>query len=1048
MKTTFFRLILLCTCTALIAVACTNDVVQPGKEKEQVSVLISADAGALQKPLSGVVQGNTRVANNVWNEDDAIGVIMIEPTEMKVFGTFKNNCYKTKGDGKFTPIDGAHAIFFPSNDAEVTFKSYYPYKEDLPSTMVIPVSTKNQDRLSEIDLMTAEHLSGTSTKDPNVKLHFHHRLAKVVVKLTADNDASTTLAGAKVVMKGLRTEASYNLMDEKMTVDNTLPLADVEIPVANTQGNAILLPRAAGEGVVFEITTPDGGKYTAAMSSSLELKQEYVHTFNIRLKSSTEVSATVEPWLEGPEQRYELIRVVTGLGKTEGFAKGHVLDLFMKESAGADFARLNSFTYDGEANWTPQTPLYWESIAGNPVQFRGTVIFDKALNNTQMDDILVSEDVEVAPFTGINLALAHAGVKVTTVLSSSDGTYTEEALKNASIIFPGYLNSGSCNDKGEFIIATSRGNILPVNNVAIFPPQEIPTTNTLIQVSIAGHTYEVKEAFSFKAGMHHILSLNIGKSGVAMTARLLDWVDGENYEKEVRIGTAEMGENENIPDGSQLHLFTEELQGGARADVPGYFTYNKSGNTWSYSNPSNPLFWEMMPNEGRIFASMVHEAVNGTKGYNQSKDYIVATPIENNGGTSNTALHFDMRHAVSQVRVVLRPSDIYTQEQLKNAVVTLPGYTTGGTLDKGVYVPGTGSGDIRLDLPDNADISSRTYLQAQVVPTGQTVVRVVVDPDGTGSLLPRTYDVTYNHDVIYNAGEITHLYITIHGSELQMSVKVTGWANQTPVELQYAFDQDDTSVSGFETGDVIRFYSLGNGTTVNDSKNYVVGMDGVKHILYPQGTPWFRDDFNNGERIVAVFPAPDVVPGVANSENTFDWDMAGKSDPTNRINDILVATNGVIKDKSVNVDLSFKHVLSKVTVNIIKGDGFEDGEIENGNPSVQLVEFMQQGKVNISDGTIADLKQPGSFKPVAITPQKDAVLSYQALLLPQVKESNPLLVKVTLNGILYDANWTGTFNFEAGKHHVLNITLAKTGLKLSASVAEWEQGSSGSIIIK
>ncbi len=109
-----------------------------------------------------------------------------------------------------------------------------------------------------------------------------------------------------------------------------------------------------------------------------------------------------------------------------------------------------------------------------------------------------------------------------------------------------------------------------------------------------------------------------------------------------------MGNHENIPDGSQLRLFTEETVGAQRVEVPGYFTYNATSDSWSYSDASNPLFWEDRPSTGNIYASIENEAVNGTNGYNQSKDYIVATPIENKGGKGNTAIHFEMSHAVSQ----------------------------------------------------------------------------------------------------------------------------------------------------------------------------------------------------------------------------------------------------------------------------------------------------------------------------------------------------------------------------------------------------------------
>jgi hypothetical protein len=179
--------------------------------------------------------------------------------------------------------------------------------------------------------------------------------------------------------------------------------------------------------------------------------------------------------------------------------------------------------------------------------------------------------------------------------------------------------------------------------------------------------------------------------------------------------------------------------------------------------------------------------------------------------------------------------------------------------------------------------------------------------------------------------------------------------------------------------------------------------------------------------------------------------LTGKTDPSDRTNDILVASDGVIKDKDANVDLTFDHVLSKVTVNIIPGEGFADGDISAGSPVVKLVEFLQKGTVDISNGTVSNPSDSQTFAPTQLTtPNTGAELSYQALILPQTKgsaESKVTLVKITLGGVEYEAQYEGVFKFEPGKNHVLDITLAKTALKLSAAIAEWELGTKGDITI-
>ncbi len=1037
----------------LLATGCNSEDFTPSTNDVKDAVVLTGGT-----TISVDAQSTTRAANDTWAADDLIGVTMLS-TSTPATPIYTNNQYKAvaagSGDVAFNPESEGQKMYYPINGSEVTFKAYYPYTglTDYPN---YPVNVSGQADIAALDLMTAVHKNkdgSTANSKDNKEAHlvFHHRLTLVTVNLLTEAGSPIDLGGSQLAIKGMKTTGSYNLLTDVLTPDAASVNA-INIPLSNNTGQAILLPREAGEGVTFEVTTDNGGVYTAKMDAGLELKGGTKYTFNLTLKTTPAlITASIEDWTDGPVRNYDVVHVVTAQGESEGFKEDDVLRLYAKDNGDADYSytKGGSFIFKG-SKWTIENPVYWENFTG-PVDFRATSVYAEKLNTTQMDDYLVGETTGVDLYKGVHLEMKHAGTKVTVKLSSSDGIYTAADLQGATVTLPDYLNTGSLNETtGAYTVGTGKGDITPeapgaTERVAIFPAQTIAANDVLVKVEINGHVYEVKDAsaFTYEAGQHHEIRLNIQKSGVMLTTKLVDWVDGDDHEAEVRIGIPTLGTNENIPDGSQLRLFTEETVGAERVEVPGYFTYNATSDSWSYSVASNPLFWEVLPSTGNIYASIENAAINGTEGYNQSKDYIVATPIENKGGKGNTAVHFEMSHAVSQVNVTLRTSDTYTADQLKTAEITLPGYTIGGSLNKGVYVQGANTGDIRLDNPNNNEISTRSYLQAQTIPAGEIVARVKI---GT-----RVYDVTYNHDVEYNAGEITHLFITIKGSEVLVSVKVTDWIDQTPVELTYSFNESPTSVEGFEVGDKITFHRLDNNGDVIESKVYVVQeVEGKKKLVAEDGTPWYRDDFATGDKIVAVYP-DGTRTGIASGEKTFDVDLNGKTDPSDRTNDILVASDGEIEDKDANVDLTFDHILSKVTVNIIPGEGFAPNEISGGSPVVELVEFMQKGTVDISNGTVSNLSDNQTFEPTQLTtPNSGAELSYQALILPQTKGSTGnkvMLVKITLGGVVYEAQYEGVFTFEPGKNHVLDITLAKTALKLSAAIAEWELGTKGDITI-
>ncbi|HBG41151.1 MAG TPA: hypothetical protein DDW85_07025 [Porphyromonadaceae bacterium] len=1043
MKTSFFKFIFFSTLIALAAIGCTNDEIHSGTDDGKVAARISAD-----------VQ-QTRATNAIWNENDAIGVAMINPKTSGVIDPYRNYGYTTSGDGQFSPIDAGHIIYFPTNDEEVTFRSYYPYKKDLSPELVIPVSTKDQTALADIDLMTAEHLSGTSTKDPNVKLHFHHRLAKVVVNLSADGPRESILNGAKLVMKGLKTDATYNLLYEELKV-NDASGADVSIPVSSAKSEAIVLPRAAGAGVSFEITTPDGGKYTAAMGSDLELKAGYVHTFNIRLKSPAEISATIEPWTEGPTRRYDVIRVVTGLEETKGFATGNVLDLFLKNGNATDFSLLNKFTYNGTL-WTPDAPVYWESIAGDPVAFRGATVIDKALNSTQMDDILISKDVDVKAYTGVNLEMEHAGSKVTIQLQSSDGTYTATDLKNATVVLPDYLNAGSYNDKGEFVPGTTRGNITPENNVAVFPPQTIANGKNILTIAINGRTYEVKAeeaaGFVYERATAYTLIADVRKAKVEMSAVIKPWEEKTVEFKEVRVGSADLGKNEgDLQDKDALYLFTGDDTN--RASLPGAFIYDKATDTWIYNGASAPLYWEDITDKGHIYASITRPAITTAEGNNQSADYITATPIVNKGGTDNTAINFKLSHQVAKVNVLLR-SKTYEENKLLNANVSLPNYAIGGRLDKGVYVPGTEKGSIMLAKPEKtgtgAEVTYNTasYLQPQTIAQGKGLVTVEIEG--------RTYTVKPEDikapgvpaDIIYEAGKVTNLIITVEKTGLSVSVEVTGWTELQALEFEALFFSVSNKAStGFENNDLIKFYKLASdGASVDGVTNDYKYAGGPDHgTLSATGTPWYRDDFQTGDLIAGVYPSS--ASTLAAGAKTFDWTVKSAGVTNEHADDIMIAAPvanrnlGEIQANG-NVAFEFKHVLSKVSINLIAGEGFTSDEIR---PSVVAMNnFKLSGTVNVINGIatpkvdVTPAFSPFKLDKVYAVDGKTVVSSYEAFVMPQTISANTVMVSVTLNGAVFQAKLDVNKLFAAGAHNMLNLTLNKTGVVLTASIVDWNK---------
>lgn len=1062
---------------AVLATGCNTEDFNSSSTDEKDAVIISAGAA-----LSTDVESKTRATiENTWGTNDHIGVTMLSSDlPSNVVNGYTNRDYVTRGDGEFASNPENSKMYYPVNGSNVTFKAYYPYNSSI-TYPDYPVNVSGQANIANLDLMTAEHKNAdastvNSKNKKEAHLVFHHRLTMVTINLLTETDSPIDLIGSTLRVKGMKTTGSYNLLTDVLTVDAGSG-QDIIIPLsASYTGRAILLPREAAEGVTFEVTTANGGVYTAKMESGLELKGGHHYTFNMTLKTTpAEISATIEPWIGGPVSSMNVVRVVTDLGKNENIKDNAQIQLYLKDtktSTGTDvtdpkFASKSIFTYNKTSDvWTSSTPLYWENIYGDPVNFRGTSIWAEKLNDTQMPDILVSDDVSVKPYKGVNLNMKHAGSKVSITLTSTDGTFSADELKAAVVSLPGYINTWKLAGEADiaFESGTTRGDITPAGDdrVAIFPPQTIANGGVIARVTIKEVDYDVKANksgdFLFESGTHYKLILNVQKTDVKISTKIIDWVTEDLGTKEVRIGEATLGNNQgDLKTGDKLYLFTGDDTN--RSSVGnGYFEYTSSG--WVHKNASGTdelLYWENIPHTGSIYASITRDEI--TPDNNQSKDYITAVPVINNGGSGNTALNFEMSHKVAQVQIKLT-SGVYTTDELKSAEITLPTYITGGTVDDGVYKSGSISGDIKLAAPNNSTVTTSAYLQPQTIPSPKTLVKVKIKG--------REYLV--NHTVAYVAGQITKLNIDIKASEAQVSVSVKPWDNQAPVDIRFFFTESETSVRGFENGDQIRFYKMGSPVSLGvtaDKNKATYTVSGNTASLTNWDKKWYRDDFQPGNQFVGVFPA--TATELNNGEKTFNWtckgDNTGTKETNNHQDDILVSrlsggsSTGTVVAGSANVALDFIHVLSKITVEIYPADGFTLTELHNAanavNPTLfpELKGFKMEGTIDVTTAVATPTSAPITFRPTKLgSAPIGAAASYEALIMPQTINANSI-IDIKFEGQTYEAlfNPEGssvTTTFEAGKNHVFKIYLKKTGILLSTSVAPWGTVTGGEITIQ
>ena len=176
-------------------------------------------------------------------------------------------------------------------------------------------------------------------------------------------------------------------------------------------------------------------------------------------------------------------------------------------------------------------------------------------------------------------------------------------------------------------------------------------------------------------------------------------------------------------------------------------------------------------------------------------------------------------------------------------------------------------------------------------------------------------------------------------------------------------------------------------------------------------------------------------------------------------------------NRNVGKLLEFKHALSKITVNLLAGDGFTEGHFDL-DPVVQITSNAGDpttswanttGTVNITNGIVSSSAIPSVITMWNATPTSGYNVTKEALVMPhsvfggntgtaevpvypiilRINADNNIyyvtseMIRQAINGTTYNTS-TG-FETEAGKNYIINVKVNQTdvSVKVTATVANW-----------
>lgn len=273
---------------ALMMAGCSNEVEEQVMDSRRVPLQINGDINMLM----------TRAADDHWDDNDAIGVYMVN-AENGIVGDVSNYRYTVvKGgqNGTFIPADENNTAYFPESVDAVNVVAYYPQGEVVDNKLSLDLA--NQDNQPKIDLMSAK-AENASKSSPTINLRFKHRLTKLFFKIEGDVNTD----GINATISNQYTKIQYDILNDKLLIADGSEKENIVMKYWNHDKGtnrfveAIVLPNdennsAVDRQLTFQLNEKIF-KATINNSTTFEPGKKYTYTVKFETTSSGNINVSI-----------------------------------------------------------------------------------------------------------------------------------------------------------------------------------------------------------------------------------------------------------------------------------------------------------------------------------------------------------------------------------------------------------------------------------------------------------------------------------------------------------------------------------------------------------------------------------------------------------------------------------------------------------------------------------------------------------------------------------------------------------------------------------
>ena len=218
-------------------------------------------------------------------------------------------------------------------------------------------------------------------------------------------------------------------------------------------------------------------------------------------------------------------------------------------------------------------------------------------------------------------------------------------------------------------------------------------------------------------------------------------------------------------------------------------------------------------------------------------------------------------------------------------------------------------------------------------------------------------------------------------------------------------------------------------------------------------TSQYYPQSGNGINIFAVYPSGVAGEDVEATEVEFSVKEDQSTEENYKASDLMVgspASNPVAKTSS-NVELTFKHCLSKINLNILAGDGLTINDLNGAEVIIGGVNNSATFNVKTGEVTASTEAEGSGIIELGRMTVDNGAIAVSAIVIPQTIGVGTDLFKIVVGPdtrtptvYVYTVQKAETFDTSAA--YTYNITVKKSGISISSpTITDWTDGGTANV---